>query len=144
MPNDLTNDMLRRDLSDEIAHTVKLEHRVSEMDQALSQLQHLASTPDGLSNPKLVHTILSEVGYEPKPTLNNGIAHSDRVKHALIDIGQMLDDELSKSHSISPQAAKEIQTIVGAALKPKVENQHNVEQTETVQRSVSITRMTTR
>ena len=35
-----------------------------EMQQALSQLQHLASKPEGLSNTGLVHTILSEVGYE--------------------------------------------------------------------------------
>jgi hypothetical protein len=141
MPNALTNDMLRRNLSDEIAHTVKLEHRVLEMEQALGQLQHLASTPEGLSNTKLVHTILTEVGYEPKHTLNNGITHTD-LKRALTDIAHLLDDELSKSHSVSSQTTKEIQAIVGAALRPKVEekNSHAVDHTESV-RSVSIARM---
>src|ERR1700731_4492418 len=115
-----------------------------EMQQALSQLQHLASKPEGLANTKLVHTILAEAGYEPKPTLNNSIARVDRLERALKDIGRMVDDELSKSHTVSPQAAKEIQAIVGAALKPpKIEekNQHTGEQTQTAQRPVSIARM---
>lgn len=113
-----------------------------EMQQALSQLQHLASKPEGLSNTGLVHTILSEVGYEPKHTFSNGITRADRLELALKDISHLLDDELSKSHAVSTQAVKEIQAIVGRALKPPKVEQKNEHQAESAGRTVSIVRMT--